>query len=98
MAPAFAGQAFRKSAEFAPCRLRVGMNVDDRVIPVPQLVNIYFLAGTRAIPRLPLFNNPRTCFLYDYLGRRRCRGRRGGCFCGGGSYWRGRLLTSGDPE
>jgi hypothetical protein len=68
----------------------VGVNVDGDVIPVFLLVNVYVHASSRAI----FFS--RTFFFYDHLGRRCCLG--GGCFSRGGSYWRRRLLTSGDPE
>jgi len=51
------------------------MKVDGHVIPVLLLVNIYVHANTWAIffsdPRLRFFNDPRTCFFYYYLGRRR---------------------------
>ncbi len=70
------------------------MEVDGHLIPVRLLVNIYVHGDTWPT----LFNDPRTFLFDDYLGRRRgCRHWRG-CIGGGGSYWRRRLLTSGDPK
>ena len=66
------------------------MDVDVHVIVVLLLVNIYVDANTRA----SFFTGARTCFFHDYLGLRRWSG----CFSGGGSYRRRRLLTGGDPE
>ena len=76
------------------CRLWAGVKVDVHVIPVLLLVNIYVHGDIWAI----FFNDPRTFFFDNYLGRRRWCGHRGGCIGGGGGHWRRRLLTSGDAE
>lgn len=73
------------------------MKVDSHMIPILLFMNIHVHADTWVILsdlRPHFFNDPRMCFFYDYLGRRRWRG----CFRGGGCYRRRCLLTSGNPE